>query len=108
MKPFKYVSVEDVKQYRANFPSFFPATVDPNVDPDIALAKMINWFAEGAVTSLSSHLYYSIAEGAGDHLTFGLAKGCRCGSCNEWQIRDDNNQIVESTEQLSDWVIQRG
>lgn len=93
----KYVTSSDIQQYLAD-----RKIIQPTHDQ---LANMANWFAEGAVTSISNHIYKHIVEGDGESLQHNIARGCRCLGCCEWQIVDDDGRVLDSAETLSVWAV---
>lgn len=80
MSRLKYVTIKDIEQYVKQF---------GRMDSEQQLVHMVNWFAEGAITTLSN----TIVENGGE-LQYGPAIGCRCGSCFEWQILCDGELIL--------------
>ena len=92
----KYVTAEDIERYQQLRPG-----------KPLDLLALVNFFCEGAVTSLSNFLYDHIAE-EGRELRHGIAKGCRCLSCWEWQIVDEDGQVIDSAESLVDWAQPHG
>ena len=59
---------------------------------DDDMVNMVNWFAEGAITTVSNAIYELIEEKDCDRMERGLTTGCRCGSCYSWQFLDENNK----------------
>lgn len=98
MKP--YVTAEIVEK-EINSRS----TVNTRWEPTpAAIASLINFYAQGAVTSVSNHIYYAMDEGDAVALVYSPAQFCRCGSCMEWQLIDESDRILESVESLTDWA----
>jgi hypothetical protein len=90
----KYVTPEDITKYL----KWQPATDLPMEE---RLAVMANYFASGAVTVVGNiMLKYQLANE--------LAEGCRCGSCYEWVMREedweDNPIAVDRAETLQELV----
>lgn len=55
------------------------------------------------ITTLSNFLYDHFNEGR--VLTCGLQRGCRCGSCHEFQIVDgETREVVASAAALEDFL----
>jgi len=100
----QYVSEKDIVEYLEQR-KYKPGELN-NYD----LMRMVNWFAQGAVTTISNHIMEQFEEGDGPcNLRYQLAEGCLCGSCYEWAIVDeDTNKVVDSTELLEDWVKEKG
>lgn len=71
---------------------------------DDALLQLANWFAEGAILRLGNSLYDSLHDGCS--LQHGVADGCRCGSCFEWALVDENGKTVKAAENLRDFIEQ--
>jgi len=96
----KYVNEMDVMRYFASR----KRDIDDTTVQD--LVNLANWFAEGAVTTLSNHLYDELHKGDEPRsLRYQMAQGCRCGSCHEWAIvGDDTGDVSSSVETLGDWV----
>lgn len=93
----KYVTVDDVQRYEKML-SRLPKTPEE-------LASFANWFAEGAVTSLSNHIMEKFEESSSSaRLEYGIARTCRCLSCYEFQILNEENEVIDSAESLTDWV----
>lgn len=98
----KYVTEADVERYREIFREVAPRLATAtNAD----LAALANWFADGAVTTLSNHLMGVFDESTEcASLQYNCALGCRCGSCYEFQIVDDKNKVLEAAETLQDFI----
>lgn len=94
--PVKYVSDVDIEKYQRQRKLIGQMN-------NVQLAAMVNYFAEGALTTLSNLLYPHICEDNGS-LQYGGAKGCRCGGCNEWQVVDENGVVVSRAEDFGEWV----
>ena len=93
----KYVSTQDVEKYVRQF---------GQLETPEQLSQMVNWFAEGAVTTLSNHIMNAFDKSTTcARLEYNIAKGCRCMCCHEFQILDEDENILDSVEQLKDWVI---
>jgi hypothetical protein len=99
MPALKYVSSDDIEKYQRQRKMTAPMD-------SVQLAAMVNFFAEGALTTLSNFLYPHICEDNGS-LQYGGAKGCRCGGCNEWQVVDENNVVVAGAETFGEWVSKK-
>jgi hypothetical protein len=99
----KYVSITDVDQYFKM--SSMAAEQLKDVDKSL-LVNMINFFAQGAVSTVSNYIYDAIHESEhhGVHLTHGMSKGCRCGSCYEWQLVDEKDIVIDTCEAFDEWV----
>lgn len=85
---FKYA----LKQYTAFDKE--PKEIDP--------IKFADWCVEGAIIQLSN-LIWTVIDNGGT-LDYNLAKGCKCGCCNEWQLLDENGTILYSAEDLKDFL----
>jgi hypothetical protein len=98
MKP--YVTAEMVeKEIKSR------STADHQWEPTPeAIAHLINYYAHGAVTRVSNHIYYAMEEQDAVALVFRPALFCRCGSCMEWHLIDESDRTIESVESLTDWV----
>lgn len=93
----KFTTEKDIETYIKYYPNFDPTNTEH-------LIQFGNYIAGSAISLLNNHLYEHIWEG-NCNLTYGIAKGCRCGSCWEWQLEDiDTNEVIDSTETLTDWV----
>jgi hypothetical protein len=89
MSGLKYVAIKDVEQYVKQF---------GRLNSEQQLVHMVNWFAEGAITSLSNKIM------EGGELLYTRADGCRCGSCNEWQIVDYDGAVLARSEDLAGFL----
>jgi hypothetical protein len=96
----KFYTVADIEKYLKLHPSFTGSTEE--------LTSLVNFFAEGPVINLSNFLYKQIAEDCNE-LQHGLQRGCRCGSCCEWQIvtpsATGDREIIASTECMTEWAV---
>jgi hypothetical protein len=91
-----YVSADRIRQYLVDFGE--PVTPEQ-------LARMVNWFAEGAITTLSNHIMTVFDESPTvARLEYNIAQNCRCMCCREFQILDEDGNILDSTEDLAGWV----
>lgn len=95
----KYVVLEDIERYKKLFKK------ETFTDQD--LVNMVNWFAEGAITSVSNEIYELMVEGDCDRMEHGLSQGCRCGSCYSWQFLDENGKVLKEVESLKE-LIKKG
>ena len=93
MSRLKYVTLDDVEKYVKQFGRL-------NSTNDIV--HLVNWFAEGAITSLSNMII------EGGELVYTRADGCRCGSCNEWQIVDYDGAVLARSEDLAGFLKDSG
>ena len=71
--------------------------------------KLVNYFAEGAVSRLSNGLYNRLEAGSGPrYLKHGISPHCRCMGCYSWQIieinPDGTKMVADETEDLMDWL----
>ena len=67
------------------------------------LSQLVNYFAEGAVGTLSDFLFENIVD-KDLRLDYTLMPGCRCLSCRGWGLVDENNKAVEFVDQLHEWI----
>ena len=77
--------------------------------PAASTAKLVNYFAEAAITRLSNGLYDRLEAGSGPrYLRRGASVGCRCGRCTSWQIVEldatGGKNVIDETEDLMDWL----
>lgn len=93
------ITEDDIKRYIFLHPK---AGWSVEEAPLGVLASMANWFAEGQVTALSNHIMAKTEFGG--LLQYGMAAGCRCGACCEWQIIDDEERVVDRADTLWDFV----
>ena len=92
----KYVTADKVRQYITDFGE--PVTPEQ-------LARFGNWFAEGAVTTLSNHIMGVFEDSPTvATLEYGIAQHCRCMSCYEFKILDEDRNVLDSAERLEEWV----
>lgn len=92
----KYISQEDIERYKKLFKK------ENLTDTD--LVNMVNWFAEGAITSVSNEIYELMTEKDCDRMEYGLAQGCRCFGCYAWQFIDENGKVIKEVESLKDLI----
>lgn len=93
----QYATKEDVERYMRE------ANLSGNLNLD-QMAAMVNFFARGALSKLENFFYRHIHENDGT-LRHGLARGCMCLCCREWQIvGEDGDTIVANAEFMSEWV----
>jgi hypothetical protein len=88
---------------------FTPAEVLPAARTFDDATRLVNYFAEGAVTRVNNALYDRLDAGAVPRrLRYGLATNCRCLGCHAWQIvevgLDGKETVVDETEDLMDWL----
>lgn len=92
----QYINVENIENYKKIFKK------EDFSDQD--LVNMVNWFAEGAITSVSNEIYELMTEKDCDRMERGLSNGCRCGSCYSWQFLDENGTVIKEVESLQELV----
>ncbi len=92
----KYVSLKDIENYKK-----FRNKQELS---DEDLVNMVNWFAEGAITSVSNEIYELMTEKDCEKMERGLSTGCRCGSCYSWQFLDENNKVIKEVETLQELI----
>ena len=93
----KYVSAQDIEKYVLQL---------GELETSERLATMVNWFADGAVTTLSNHIMDAFDKSpTSARLEYNIAEGCRCMGCYEFQIVDENQNVIDSIQDLKDWVI---
>ena len=92
----KYINLEDIKKYKKIF------NKEQLSDDD--MVNMVNWFAEGAITTVSNAIYELIEEKDCDRMERGLTTGCRCGSCYSWQFLDENNKVIREVESFTELI----
>jgi hypothetical protein len=68
------------------------------------IAHLINYYAKGAVTCVSNHIYYAMEDKGAVALQYGIADHCRCLSCYAWQLVDENGKTIDECESLDEWV----
>lgn len=91
-----YVSADHIRKYIVDFGD--PSTPEK-------LAQMVNWFAEGAVSTVSNHIMQVFDDSPTvARLEYKIAQNCRCLSCYEFQILDEDGNVLDSADQLQDWV----
>jgi len=95
------ITENDIKRYITLHPK---AGWSVEEAPLHVLANMANWFAEGQVTALSNHIMAKTEFGG--RLQYGMAAGCRCCSCYEWQIIDGDERVVDKADTLWGFVKQ--
>lgn len=96
----KYIAVEDIDNYK----KLFNKEILSNED----LVNMVNWFAEGAVTSVSNEIYELMTEKDCDKMERAISQDCRCFSCYVWQFTDENGNVIKEVESLTELVRPRG
>ena len=92
----KYINLSDIEKYKKWHKK------ETLTDED--LVKMVNWFAEGAVTTVSNEIYELMTEKDCDRMERGLSTTCRCGSCYSWQFLDENGKVIREVESLTELV----
>lgn len=92
----KYINIDDIERYKKLFKK------ETLTDND--LVNMVNWFAEGAITSVSNEIYELMTEKDCERMEYGLSEGCRCFSCYAWQFIDENGKVIKEVDSLKDLI----
>lgn len=92
----KYINLSDIEKYKK-----FRNKQELS---DEDLVNMVNWFAEGAITSVSNEIYELMTEKDCEKMERGLSTGCRCGACYSWQFLDENNKVIKEVETLQELI----